>query len=148
MKSILTTALCLLVASNALADVFRKFDEYADLPFSEERARLDNLGIQLQREPELVAWYIIFAGTKSCAGEVRRRAIRAKNYIVKRYGIQADRVIWADEGYRDDLLVEIWVMPRSVGKPYPSNVSIYSKDALVLRNCKSNYHRHRRRKKL
>jgi hypothetical protein len=144
MKPILTAALCLLVSSNALADVLRKFDEYATLSFSEEKVRLDNLAIQMQREPELVAWYIIFAGKQSCAGEVHQRAVRAKNYLVKKYGIRADRIKWADEGYRDNLLVEIWLMPRHLGKPTSSYASIYSRDAVVLRNCKSKYHKQRR----
>jgi hypothetical protein len=141
MKPILTAALCLLVSGNALAQDFRKFDEYADLPFSEEKARLDNIADYLRREPDLVIWYFIFAGTKSCAGEARLRAIMAKNYLVKKHSIRADRIIWSDEGYRDNFIVEIWLLPRDFGKPTPANASIYSKDSLVLRHCKSNYYR-------
>lgn len=140
MKPILTIAFCLLIGINALGDSARKFDEYADLPYSDEKARLDNVAIQLQQEPGTVAWYFIFAGTKSCAGEARLRAIRAKNYIVKKHGVQADRIMWVDEGYRENLLVEIWVMPRGRGKPYPSNASLNRSEVRVGKNCKSNNH--------
>jgi hypothetical protein len=148
MKPILTIAFCLLIGINAPADTARKFDEYTNLPFSDEKARLDNVAIQLQHEPSTVAWYFIFAGTESCAGEARLRAIRAKNYIVKKHGIPADRIIWVDEGYRENLLVEIWVMPRSRGKPYPTNVGLDRSEVQINKNCESNYRRRQRRIKL
>ena len=46
----------------------RKFDEYADLRFNDEKARLDNLAIQLQQEPGAQAYYVIFG---SCDTEGR-----------------------------------------------------------------------------
>ncbi|MBA2732742.1 MAG: hypothetical protein H0U54_07600 [Acidobacteria bacterium] len=149
MKLILTIAFCFLAFSNTLADSARKFDEYADLPFSEERARLDNLGIQLKMMPDEVGWYFIFAGSKSCPGEARRRAIRAKNYIVKKHGIRADRVIWVDEGYREELTVEMWIWPRSAGKPYPTNSSTLNKNEVQDgMKCKSKSHKPQRRIKM
>ena len=148
MKYILTATLYLLVSGNALADSMRKFDEYADLPFSEEKARLDNFGIQLQQVPDGVGWYVIFAGKVSCAGEARLRAIRAKNYLVKNYGIRSERIIWIDEGYRDNLLVELWITPKWIDKVNPSNYSTYTKGSVVVRNCKSNYRKRRRPMKL
>ncbi len=135
MKPILTIAFCLLVFSNAHADIARKFDEYTDLPFSDEKARLDNWGIQLKMEqPDMIGWYLIFAGSKSCPGEARRRAIRAKNYLVKKRGIPADRVIWVDEGYREELTVELWIWPRRYGKREPTNSPTVNKNE--VQNCK------------
>jgi hypothetical protein len=148
MKSLLVIALCWLASVNAEADTLRKFDEYADLPFSEEKARLDNFGIQLQQVPDGVGWYVIFAGKVSCAGEARFRAVRAKNYLVKNYGIRSERIIWVDEGYREDLLVELWITPKWIGKLNPSNYSTYTKGSVVVRNCKSNYRKRRRPMKL
>lgn len=148
MKYILTAVLCLLASSDALADQLRKFDEYADLPFSEEKTRLDNLGAEMRRTPDALAWYIIFAGKVSCADEARLRAVRAKNYLMKKYGIPADRIKWSDEGYRGELLVELWMTPRSIKKLTPTNYSNYDKNSVVIRNCKSNYHRRRRHMKL
>jgi hypothetical protein len=137
MKPILTIAFSLLIFTNAPADEVRKFDEYADLPFSAEKARLDYLGIQLKMSPDDVGWYVIFAGSDSCPGEARRRAIRAKNYIVKKHGIRPDRVIWSDEGYREGVTVEIWVRARSLGKPRLSNSATVNKNEVQIGpNCK------------
>jgi hypothetical protein len=139
MSAVLTIAFGLLIYSNSLADQEVKFDEYGDLPFSEEKARLDNLGIQLKEFPDYeIGWYVIFPGSKYCPGEARRRALRAKNYIVKKHGIRADRVIWTDEGYRETLLVEIWIRPRSSGKPWPTNsATVKRSEVQVSINCKS-----------
>lgn len=147
MKYILTAVLCVLASSDALADQLRKFDEYADLPFSEEKARLDNFGAALREVPEGVGWYIIFTGKVSCVGEARLRAVRAKNYLVKKYGIRSDRIIWVDEGYQDTFLVELWITPTTIRKLTPSHSSIYTRDAVVVRNCRLVYHRRRRRLK-
>ena len=142
---------CLLVFTNTLAerpDRFDKFDEYTELPFSAEKARLDNFAIQLKMSPGAVGWYLIFAGRKACPGDVRRRAIRAKNYIVKKYGIRADRVIWVDEGYREQQTVELWVRARSKGKPAPTNPSLDENEAQIGMDCKSKSHKWQRRIKL
>ena len=135
-------------ASNVIYDI-RKFDEYTGLPFSEEKKRLDYLGIQLKSEREdMVGWYIIFGGLESCPGEARRRAIRAKNYIVKKHGIRADQIIWSEEGYREEVTVEIWIRPRSSGKPLTSNSPTVNKNEAQLgRGCKSRPYRRQQRVK-
>ena len=60
----------------------RKFDEYGNITFSDEKARLDNLVFQLKREPTYVAYLWVYAGRKSCIGEAQSRAIGARNYLV------------------------------------------------------------------
>lgn len=136
----------LFIFTNTLADSARKFDEYADLPFADEKARLDNLAIQLKMTPDDVGWYFIFAGNNACPGEARRRAIRAKNYIIKNHGIRADRVVWVDEGYREELIVELWVRARSLGKPLPTNSATLNKNEVRTgTNCRLKSHKRRRR---
>jgi hypothetical protein len=142
MKLILATAFCLLVFSPAIADGPSKFDEYAGLTFSGEKPRLDNLAIQLKAAPDMVAWYLIFAGRESCPGEARRRAIMAKNYLVKRHGIEADRIIWVDEGYRESILVELWLGLR-VGEPIPSNRNLGRSEARASKRCKPRHNKPR-----
>lgn len=148
MKAVLTITFCLLFGSAAPADGPRVFDEYGDLSFSDEQARLDNLALYLMEQPNSVVWYYIFAGTKSCAGEARRRAVRAKNYLVNKRGIQADRVLWVDEGYREDLVVELWLFPRDMRRPTPNNSSLDKSKAPTIRDCKSKRQKKRRRIKL
>ena len=97
----------------------RMFDTWGKIPFSDEKARLDNLAIYLQKdEPTFVTYLVFYAGRKSCIGEIQSRAALAKNYLVNKRGIQANRVIWKDGGYRQEFTVEIWAWPRDVGEPY------------------------------
>lgn len=145
MKSVLTIMLCLLFANTVMADSARVFDTYGDLPFSDEKTRLDNLSYYLKEQPNSDVWYYVFAGTDSCAGEARRRAIRAKSYLIERHGIQADRIKWADEGYREHLLFELWLWPRTLSRPISNNTSLDKSEAPVLRNCKSKNHKRQRR---
>ena len=58
------------------------FDEYTNIPFKEEKARLDNLAIQLQLDPNYIGYFLVYAGQRSCIGEAQARAVRAKNYLV------------------------------------------------------------------
>ena len=53
----------------------RKFDEYGNIRFNDEKARLDNFAIQLQNEPTSQGYII---GYGSCDAEGSTRANRAK----------------------------------------------------------------------
>ncbi len=94
-----------------------KFDEYGNIRFNDEKARLDNYAIQLQNDPGAEG-YIIAYGT--CTGEGQTRADRAKNYLVSNRGIDAARIVTVDGGCRADLTVELWVVPTSAVKPAAS----------------------------
>ncbi len=101
----------------------RKFDEYGDIRFNDEKARLDNYAIQLQNEPG-ASGYIIAYGT--CAGEAQARADRAKNYLVNTRGIDASRIVTVDGGCRTDLAVELWVVPTGATAPAASTDNLIS----------------------
>ncbi len=85
-----------------------KFDEYGDIRFNDEKARLDNYAIQLQNQPGAQA-YIIGYGT--CSGDglcshtscivAQKRIERAKDYLVNTRGIDAGRIITVDGGCRE-----------------------------------------------
>src|SRR6185295_5501764 len=96
----------------------RKFDEYADLAFNDEKARLDNLAIQLQQEPGSQAYYVIFG---SCDTEGAARSERAVNYLVNNRGIDRARITVVDGGCRETLTVELWICPTGAGAPVPTN---------------------------
>jgi hypothetical protein len=95
-----------------------KFDEYGNIRFNDEKARLDNYAIQLQNSPGAEG-YIIAYGT--CAGEGQARADRAKNYLVNTRGIQATRIVTIDGGCRADLTVQLWIVPTGANKPAASS---------------------------
>src|SRR6185295_14720076 len=56
-----------------------KFDEYGNIKFNDEKARLDNYAIQLQNQPGSQGYIIAYG---SCEGEAQARADRAKDYLV------------------------------------------------------------------
>ena len=95
----------------------RKFDEYSTIPFSDEKARLDNLAIYLKREPKLIGYIITYAGQQARADEAEARADRAKSYLVNERGIKSEHVVTIDGGYREKPMVELYLLPRDVSPP-------------------------------
>jgi hypothetical protein len=143
MKSIITIVFCLLALSNIQAQNPRMFDEYGNISFSDEKARLDNLTVQLQREPDFIAWFVVHPGRKDCADDARARALRAKNYLINTRGIQADRIMWKDGGYHEVLTIEIWTWPRSIGAPVVYS-ALGKNEVQIVKRCKSKYHKRQR----
>jgi hypothetical protein len=92
----------------------RKFDEYGNIRFNDEKARLDNYAIQLQNEAGSQGYIIAYGG---CEGEGQARADRAKNYLVNTRGIEAGRITAMDGGCREDLTVQLWVVPTGANPP-------------------------------
>ncbi len=92
----------------------RKFDEYGNIRFNDEKARLDNYAIQLQNAPTDRATII---GYGSCEGEGLTRANRAKDYLVNTRGIDAGRIDTVDGGCRAELTVELWLVPSGATAP-------------------------------
>ena len=62
-------------------------DTYDDLLWSDEKARLDNVVThRLEGASDSVMYLVSYGGRRSCVGEARARALRAKNYLVNRRG--------------------------------------------------------------
>jgi hypothetical protein len=101
-----------------------KFDEYSDISWRDERARLDNVALvfqsALQRYPDAIIYLSVYGGRRGCAGEAQARAARAKDYLVNKREIQANRVQWRDDGFREKGTVDVWIMPRRWVKPDPA----------------------------
>lgn len=94
--------------------------EYGNIRWSDERGALDSLAVMLRNSPNEIAYFLIYAGQTSCTGEARKRAIRAKNYLVHKHGIRAEQVLWKDGGFKVDFSTEIWLMPKDRTLPEPS----------------------------
>jgi hypothetical protein len=94
------------------------FDQYNDLRFNDEKARLDNFAIQLQQQPDATGYYAIWG---SCDGEGQKRADRAVAYLVNTRGIDASRIkTVVDPNCRETLTVELHICPPGAN-PVPSN---------------------------
>ena len=100
-----------------------KFDEYGNIRFNDEKARLDNYAIQLQNQPGSQGYIVAYG---SCEGEAQARADRAKDYLVNTRGIDPGRLMTVDGGCRSDLTVELWVVPTGATPPTASTDNIIS----------------------
>jgi hypothetical protein len=97
-----------------------KFDEYGNIAFNDEKARLDNYAIQLQGDPSSTGYIIAYAGRTDPAGTAQARADRAKNYLVTTRGIDPGRITIIDGGCRESLTVELFTCPAGATAPSAS----------------------------
>ena len=111
-----------------------RFDEYSDISWRDERARLDNVALALQRVPGAIIYLSVYGGRRGCAGEASRRAIRAKAYLVNRRRIQERRVLWKDDGHREKPTVDVWILPSWGVKPDPAPT--VNQSEVQIKNCK------------
>ena len=113
-----TTASCTTTPTRRA--VARLFDQYGNIAFNDEKARLDNFAIQLQNEPGSQGYIIAYAGRRARANEAQARADRAKDYLVNTRGVDPGRIVTVDGGYREDLTVELWIVPTGATPPSAS----------------------------
>jgi len=110
----------------------RALDEYGDIPFEDEKARLDNFAIQLQNDPTAQGYIICYGGRVGYEGEAQSRCNRAKDYISNTRGIGADRLVTVDGGFKESLSVYVWVVPSGATPPAPSP-TVDPRDVTILK---------------
>jgi hypothetical protein len=98
----------------------RKLDEYGKLAAKDENARLDNFAIELQNDPTAQGYVIAYGGRKSPAGEAKKMAASAKDYLVKKRNLDAQRVMSIDGGLREEPIIELWLVPSEATPPTAS----------------------------
>lgn len=97
-----------------------KFDEYSGLSLEDERARLDNFAIHLQKnKPRLKGYIIVYAG-KDERSKAKAHAKWVKDYLVNVRNIASSRISNMDGGCRNQLEVELYALPSSVSPPIPN----------------------------
>lgn len=97
----------------------RKFDEFPAISRNDEKARLDNFGIELQNDPTSTAYVVVSPGRSRRPGDVQRHTTRIVEYLVNSRGIDARRIVTLVGTARDELLVELWVCPQGATPPNP-----------------------------
>lgn len=116
------SATCLTQIPNELPKC-RKFDEYSKITRNDEKARLDNYGIELQNDPTSTAYVVVYPGRGGRAGEVQQRSTNVVNYLANSRAIDKARIVVIIGSARDELMVELWVcpqgakLPKSIGMP-------------------------------
>lgn len=94
-----------------------KFDEFGDIRSGDTKARLDSFAIELQNNPTLQAHLVVYAGRLGPRGQAARRAAMLKDYLVHTRGLEPERIITIEGGFREELSGELWLSPRGAGAP-------------------------------
>ena len=98
----------------------KPFDQFQSVAFDDDKARLDNLAIELQGAPGNQAYIIIYAGRTSRAGQADMLGRRTMDYLVNQRGVDAARITIVNGGYRDTDFIEIWLCPPGAALPQPT----------------------------
>ena len=98
----------------------RKFDEFPSVAFDDDKARLDNLAIEMQNDPNATGYVIVYGGRNSRAGQADKLGARAMQYLTTARGIDARRLVLLNGGYRETDYFEVWIVPQGAEPPAPS----------------------------
>lgn len=76
-----------------------------------EKANLDSLAIMIQESSDSKGYIFYYGGKHGKQNEALARATRMKAYLVQERGIETDRLILVDGGFREELMVEFYIAP-------------------------------------
>lgn len=105
-----------------------KIDEYGKIGHCDETARLDNFAIELQNDPSLKGYLLVYVGKDDLPSWTDGILNRAAGYLVESRGLQAARIKVVNAGYREKRTTELWVVPEGGPPPQPSNTIDYALD--------------------
>ncbi|MEN3329786.1 MAG: hypothetical protein V7638_4593 [Acidobacteriota bacterium] len=91
---------------------FPKFDEYGNLSFTNEKKRLDYFAHELKSVPN-ESGYIVEYRSKRHNQKPLARAKRAKDYLVRVKGVDANRLLLVNGGYQREFKIELRLGPVS-----------------------------------
>lgn len=97
--------------------VAQEFDECNNCTFDDQKARLDNLAIELQNDPTMTAYIIAYGGRTSPIGQVELLMNRARGYLTNERAIDGSRLVIVNGGFREADSVELWLAPRGAAPP-------------------------------
>ena len=113
-------AVSIIAPLKKVAIVAREFDECNNCTFDDQKARLDNLAVELQNDPSTRAYVIAYGGRMSPVGQVEKLMSRARDYLVTQRGIDASRLSVVNGGFRENDSVELWIVPSGATAPQPT----------------------------
>jgi len=99
----------------------RKFDEFPSVAFDDDKARLDNLAIELQNTPDAMGYLFVYGGKNSRLGQADRLGARALDYLVNERGLDSRRIVVQNGGFRETDFYEFWVVPQGAEPPQPTS---------------------------
>jgi hypothetical protein len=95
----------------------RQFDVCCSCSFDDQKARLDNLAVELQNDPSSTTYVIAYGGRSSRIGQADLLGTRARDYLVTNRGIDQSRIVVLNGGFREEDCVELWIVPSGAAVP-------------------------------
>lgn len=95
----------------------RPFDQYGDIGFADEKARLDNFAIQISNELLSSGYILMSAGRETFENETGERLARAKSWVTDVRGIDPNRVVTVDCGFTPELRILLSIVPVGAEPP-------------------------------
>lgn len=90
----------------------QKFDEFTDIQYSDLIARLDNLANEVQSDPNMRAFLVVYRSRRDLPGLSARLANRMRSYLIYARGLAPARVVTVDGGEASCLTQELWLVPQ------------------------------------
>jgi hypothetical protein len=99
----------------------RPFDLFGKIPFDDAEARLDTFIAELlnlnQGAPHYRGYIVVYARRSAHPNEAANFAECAKNYLVTVREAVPETLFATDGGYRDEFMVELFIMPNDAYPP-------------------------------
>jgi hypothetical protein len=98
-------------------------DEFIFRSFDDDKARMDNLAIELQNNPTWIGYIIMYQGTDQKSqrtGDVGKLSQRALDYLVKARGVDPSRIQVVRGGSRTSTTYQFYVVPPGAEFPVPN----------------------------
>lgn len=97
------------------------FDSFGKIPFEDAAARLDKFVLQLlelnKKQSNYRGFIIVYAGRSAYEREAQSVAECSKNYLLKVRESASETIVAVDGGYRDEFIVELYIMPNDAYPP-------------------------------
>ena len=97
--------------------VGNQFDVCCGCTSDDQKARLDNLAVELQNDPSTTAYLIGYSGRGSRGPQAARLLSQARDYLVVHRGVNESRIVLMDGGVRQQNCIEIWIVPQGATPP-------------------------------
>jgi len=99
------------------------YDEFIFRAFDDDKARLDNLAIEMQNNPTWTGYIIMYQGTdrrSQTRGDVAKLSRRSLDYLVKTRGVDPSRIQIVRGGSRSATTYQFWLVSPGAEYPVPN----------------------------
>ena len=97
-------------------------DEFGRMGDCETRGRLDNFLVRIQENPDAAGYIIIYQGKNALPAEYE---VSSYEKIIRSHlafrNFDASRVTFLNGGFREELSIELWLIPSGANEPTPTN---------------------------